>query len=182
VAVGAAAGPDGVDRVPVTEVVAYIGLGSNLADPLAQVSGALEALEHLPRSRCVARSSLYTSPPMGPPDQPSYVNAVAGLATALSPEALLQALMAVEKAHGRVRDGTRWGPRTLDLDILAYGDLQMDTPELRIPHPGIPERAFVLYPLAEVAPANLVLPGLGSVTALLARCPRGGLQRIGEDA
>jgi 2-amino-4-hydroxy-6-hydroxymethyldihydropteridine diphosphokinase len=168
--------------MPVTEVVTYIGVGSNLQDPRAQVSEALEALGKLPRTHCRARSSLYTSPPMGPPDQPEYVNAVACLATALPAMELLSALRAVERAHGRVRDGVRWGPRTLDLDILTYGDERIATPELRVPHPGIPERAFVLYPLAEIAPPDLEIPGMGPVRALLARCPRGGLNRLEGEA
>ncbi|OOG23796.1 2-amino-4-hydroxy-6-hydroxymethyldihydropteridine diphosphokinase [Thioalkalivibrio denitrificans] len=160
------------------EVIAYVGLGSNLENPVDQVSKGLEALERLPRTRCLARSSLYTSPPMGPPGQPDYVNAVACLATGLSALELLEALMAVERTHGRLRDGTRWGPRTLDLDILLYGDARIDSPQLRVPHPGIPERPFVLYPLAEIAPGDLDLPGLGSLTGLKAGCPRGGLNRL----
>jgi 2-amino-4-hydroxy-6-hydroxymethyldihydropteridine diphosphokinase len=168
--------------MPVTEIVAYIGLGSNLQDPRSQVSRGLQALEHLPRTRCTARSSLYSSPPLGPPDQPEYVNAVACLATGLAAPELLAALLAVEQTHGRVRDGTRWGPRTLDLDILTYGDACIDSPELRIPHPGIPERAFVLYPLAEIAPADLEIQGLGLLADSLRRCPRGELKRLGGDA
>lgn len=157
--------------MPVTEVIAYIGLGSNLDAPRAQVSRALRTLGDLPRTKCTAHSSLYTSPPMGPPDQPPYVNAVARLATTLSAPALLEELLGVERAHGRVRDGTRWGPRTLDLDILLYGDLRLDTPTLRIPHPGIPERPFVLYPLAEIASPELEIPGLGRLADLLAGHP-----------
>lgn len=168
--------------MPVTEVVAYIGVGSNLQDPRTQVSRALEALGELPHTRCRARSSLYTSPPMGPPDQPAYVNAVACLVTALPSTELLSALLAVERAQGRVREGVRWGPRILDLDILTYGEERIATPELRVPHPGIPERAFVLYPLAEIAPPDLEIPGMGPLSALLARCPRGALNRLEGEA
>lgn len=164
-------------------VLAYIGLGSNLQDPLDQVSRALEALSRLPESRCVARSSLYASPPMGPPDQPDYINAVACLDTGLSPHGLLDALQAIEQAHGRLRDGaSRWGPRTLDLDILLYGDREIDSPWLRVPHGGLHERPFVLYPLAEIAPAELQVPGMGALSALLSRCPRDGLRRLESQA
>lgn len=156
-------------------VTAYIGLGSNLGDPPSRIRGALADLAGLPQTRLLQTSSLYRSLPLGPPDQPDYVNAVAALDTALAPEALLDALQALEAQHGRARDGQRWGPRTLDLDLLLYGDRQLTTPRLTMPHPGLPQRAFVLYPLAEIAP-DLQVPGLGSVQALLAHCPRAGLE------
>ncbi|MFN2348955.1 MAG: 2-amino-4-hydroxy-6-hydroxymethyldihydropteridine diphosphokinase [Thioalkalivibrio sp.] len=166
-----------------SQVLAYIGLGSNLQDPLDQVSRALATLSRLPDSRGLGRSSLYASPPMGPPDQPDYINAVACLETGLSPHALLDALQAIEQDHSRVRDGaSRWGPRTLDLDILLYGDREIHDPDLRVPHGGLHERPFVLYPLAEIAPADLVVPGMGTLSELLSRCPRDGLRRLEDHA
>ncbi len=151
---------------------AYIGLGSNLEDPKGQILRALEALKGLPATRLAGCSRLYRNPPLGPP-QPDYVNAVAALETGLSPWALLQRLQAIERAQGR-RRGARFGPRTLDLDILVYGDLVMDHPHLTLPHPRLKERDFVLYPLAELAP-GLEVPGQGRVATLKARCPDRGL-------
>ena len=144
---------------------AYVGLGSNLEDPQGQVRRALDELAHITDTRVTVRSPLYKSAPLGPQDQPDYINAVAALDTALTPLALLAALRRIEQRHGRVRDGTRWGPRSLDLDILLYGDVVMDTPELTLPHPGLPERAFVLYPLFDIAP-HLAVPGRGTVREL----------------
>ena len=152
---------------------AYIGLGSNLADPQAQLHRALTELAQLPQSRLLAQSSLYRSAPMGPQAQPDYFNAVAALETDLSPLALLAELQALETAHQRVR-GEHWGPRTLDLDLLLYADQCIDLPTLKIPHPGLYERNFVLYPLAEIAP-GLEIPGFGALGELLARCERGSL-------
>lgn len=157
------AGPD--QGLP---LIAYVGLGSNLADPLAQVHGALEALAAITGCSRVRRSSLYATSPVGPVVQPAFVNAVAALTTRLAPLDLLAALQGIERAHGRVRDGTRWGPRTLDLDLLLYGELQLRTPDLELPHPEIARRAFVLVPLAEIAPAGLLLPGQGRLGELLA--------------
>ncbi|SEQ32745.1 2-amino-4-hydroxy-6-hydroxymethyldihydropteridinediphosphokinase [Ectothiorhodospira magna] len=157
--------------------LAYIGIGANLGQPQQQVRDALAALACLPRTRLRCHSSLYRSPPMGPPDQPDYINAVAELDTALSPMALLRLLLDLERQHGRVRQGERWGPRTLDLDILLHGDRIIQTPRLTVPHPGLGARAFVLYPLAEIAP-ELSVPGLGPLTSLLACCPLGGLERL----
>ena len=147
---------------------AYVGLGSNLADPVEQVIAAFEALSALPDTRVTARSTLYGSRPMGPADQPDYVNAVARLATALDPHELLAALQGIEDRAGRDRSGARWGPRTLDLDLLLYGDLECDDDRLVLPHPGMAERAFVLVPLAEIAP-DLVLPGHDEPVERLAR-------------
>jgi 2-amino-4-hydroxy-6-hydroxymethyldihydropteridine diphosphokinase len=144
---------------------AYVGLGSNLEDPLGQIRRALDELDHIPGVRVTARSPLYRSPPLGPSDQPDYINSVAALDTGLAPLELLAALRGIETRHGRRRDGVRWGPRSLDLDILLYGDLVMSTPELTLPHPGLPERAFVLYPLFDVAP-QLAVPGKGTVIEL----------------
>ncbi|HZP67422.1 MAG TPA: 2-amino-4-hydroxy-6-hydroxymethyldihydropteridine diphosphokinase [Rudaea sp.] len=145
-----------------------IGLGSNLADPRAQVERGFAALGRLPRSRLVRRSRLYRSAPWGRTDQPEFVNAAALVETALSARELLAELLAVERAAGRVRDAERWGPRMLDLDLLTYGDARIAEPGLSVPHPHLAERAFVLVPLAEIAP-DLVVPGRGPVAALLAR-------------
>lgn len=161
---------------------AYVGLGSNLADPSSQVGAALAELATLPGTRLVAASRLYGNPPMGPQTQPDYVNAVAALDTTLTPLGLLAALQAVEQAHGRARDGERWGPRTLDLDLLVFADQVIDEASLRVPHPGIAERAFVLVPLAEVAPADLDVPGHGSLRALLAGCDAGALRPLDSAA
>jgi 2-amino-4-hydroxy-6-hydroxymethyldihydropteridine diphosphokinase len=146
----------------------YIGLGSNLADPRAQVEDGLRALAELADTRLVRSSRLYRSAPWGRADQPEFVNAVAELDTALGPHILLGALLAIERHAGRERDATRWGPRVLDLDILAYGDLVLDTPGLHLPHPHLHERAFVLVPLCEIAP-HLRIPGKGRGDELLAR-------------
>ena len=114
---------------------------------------------------------------MGPQGQPDFINAVAALETRLTPQTLLQALLAIEVQHGRRRDGMRWGPRSLDLDLLLYGDTLLDTPGLVLPHPGMHERAFVLYPLADIAP-GLSVPGHDSVQALLARCRDARIERL----
>ena len=159
--------------------VAYIGLGSNLCDPVHQITTARAAIEQLPAVDEIAFSSLYRSPPMGPADQPSYVNAVMGVRTGLTAAALLARLQQIEAAQGRVRTGERWGPRTLDLDLLLFDEEQIATPDLTVPHVGIAERAFVLYPLAEIAP-KLVIPGKGRLGELLERCPLSGLQRIDD--
>ncbi len=161
---------------------AYIGIGANLGDPVAQVLQACARFaQDVPNTRLVARSSLYRNPPMGPQDQPEYVNAVARLDTQLEPRALLDALQGIEAACGRRRDGTRWGPRMLDLDILVFGNEMIDQPGLRVPHPGIAQRDFVLFPLLELDP-QLVIPGLGSVAALCRRMPDTGLVAIAEEA
>jgi 2-amino-4-hydroxy-6-hydroxymethyldihydropteridine diphosphokinase len=123
------------ERLRQTSVVAYVGLGSNLAGPEAQVRQAIDDLGGLRETALSARSPLYRTAPVGPVDQPDFVNAVVRLETRLAPRALLRSLQALELAHGRHRDGTRWGPRTLDLDILLYGDEQVREPGLRIPHP-----------------------------------------------
>lgn len=156
---------------------AYIGLGSNLQQPIQQVKQALQALAGLPDTQLLAHSRLYCSAPMGPPDQPDYVNAVAALETSLPALDLLHALHAIEQAQGRIRDGQRWGPRTLDLDILVYGDECINDEQLVVPHPGLHDRNFVLYPLKEIAP-GLVIPGRGALSDLVARCPASGLEPI----
>jgi 2-amino-4-hydroxy-6-hydroxymethyldihydropteridine diphosphokinase len=159
-------------------VVAYVGLGSNLADPEARVRQAMDDLDGLPETALIARSALYRTVPVGPVDQPDFVNAVVRLETRLSPRALLRSLQALELAHGRHRDGTRWGPRTLDLDILLYGAEQVREPGLRIPHPEIARRAFVLVPLADVASSGLSIPASGPLSHLLEACGRDGITRI----
>ncbi|WP_445262524.1 2-amino-4-hydroxy-6-hydroxymethyldihydropteridine diphosphokinase [Pseudomonas sp. EA_105y_Pfl2_R69] len=157
----------------------YIGLGSNLADPLEQLRSALAALAALPQTSLTAQSSFYISDPLGPADQPRYVNAVAALDTELPPLELLDALQAIEQEQGRMRKAERWGPRTLDLDILLFGERQLDEPRLTVPHYHMHARAFVLYPLAEIAP-QLYLPDGRALSALLAACPFAGLERIDE--
>ncbi len=156
----------------------YIGLGSNLDEPARHVLLAVQQLHSLPLTRLLRSSSLYTSRPMGPADQPDYVNAVAEMQTTLDPVDLLDFLQTIERNHGRDRNGNvRWGPRPLDLDILLYGRREVATPRLTIPHPGIAERAFVLLPLAELSPV-LQIPGLPAVSELLAQCDSNGAQRL----
>lgn len=141
---------------------AYVGLGGNLGDPAAQLRTALEAMGRLPGTRVVATSRFYRSAPMGPPGQPDYCNAACELDTALAPRALLDALIDIERAAGRIRGAERWGPRRLDLDLLHVVGVEMNEPGLHLPHPGIGKRNFVLVPLAELAPM-LEIPGLGRV-------------------
>ncbi len=126
--------------------IAYIAVGSNLAKPILQAKQAIEALKQLPKSQFIAASSLYSSTPMGPQDQPEYINAVVVIDTQLSPLALLDCTQAIEQEQGRERKAERWGPRTLDLDILLYGDEIIDSPRLTVPHYGMKVREFVLYP------------------------------------
>ena len=156
---------------------AYVALGSNLDDPCAQVGRAFDALARLPDTRLVARSPSYRSPPLGPVSQPDFVNAVAGLLTQLAPRALLDALKSLEAALGREAPVVRWGPRRIDLDLLVHGAARVEEPGLSVPHPGLAERAFVLLPLADVAP-DLEVPGLGRVRSLAARVGSQGLARI----
>lgn len=144
---------------------AYVGLGSNLDSPADQLVRAFDALGALDDTLLIARSGLYRSAPVGPGEQPDFVNAAAALLTRLSPRALLAALQSIETAQGRTREGERWGPRSLDLDLLVYGTETADSAELTLPHPRITERNFVLLPLGEIAP-HLVIPGLGSVASL----------------
>ncbi|MEE9287799.1 MAG: 2-amino-4-hydroxy-6-hydroxymethyldihydropteridine diphosphokinase [Gammaproteobacteria bacterium] len=159
---------------------AYIGLGSNLDDPEKQIHMALHALSALPGTTLLRDSSLYHAEPMGPQDQPDYINAVAVLDTDLPAHELLYYLQDIEQCQGRVRAGERWGPRTLDLDLLVYGEERLSGSELTVPHPGIARRAFVLYPLSEVAP-NLNIPGFGPLPELLKACPSKGLRRLQGD-
>jgi 2-amino-4-hydroxy-6-hydroxymethyldihydropteridine diphosphokinase len=157
----------------------YIGLGANLDDPRRHVERAAAELAGLPESRLERLSRLFRTAPVGPADQPDYINAAACLFTRLPPRVLLDALQAIERSHGRVRDGTtRWGPRTLDLDILLFGSRHSAWPGLTLPHPEIHQRAFVLVPLAEVASADLDVPGQGRLDTLLAAVPKDGVEPL----
>lgn len=153
---------------------AYIAIGSNLADPVAQANRAIAALKSLPNSELVAVSQLYSSTPMGPQNQPDYINAVAEIQTELTPLQLLDCTQTIELEQGRVRKEERWGPRTLDLDLLLYGNEVIESERLTIPHYGMKEREFVLYPLAEIAP-NLTLPDGTRLADLLTQVERNGL-------
>jgi len=155
---------------------AYVGLGSNLDEPCAQVLRALQELAGLPRSRLSARSSLYRSAPLGYGAQPEFINAVAAVDTELGAAELLHELQALEARHGRRRSFAN-APRTLDLDLLLYGDERIDAPGLVVPHPRMHERAFVLRPLAEIAP-QASIPDHGSATACLAACAEQKVERI----
>src|SRR5581483_12251179 len=146
---------------------AFIALGANLGDPHAQVRAALERIRALPGVTLLATSRFYRSAPIGPPGQPFYCNAVCAITTQWPPAMLLGALQGIEDAAGRTRDGERWGPRLLDLDLLLYDALVLDTKALKLPHPQLHLRSFVLAPLAEIAP-ELMVPGRGKVVDLLA--------------
>ncbi|MDB1123047.1 2-amino-4-hydroxy-6-hydroxymethyldihydropteridine diphosphokinase [Vibrio algarum] len=155
-------------------ITVYIAIGSNLNDPVNQTKNAIEALKNLTKTQFLQASSLYSSAPMGPQDQPDYINAVVEIQTELTPIELLNLTQAIELEHGRVRKGERWGPRTLDLDILLYGNDVIHSERLVIPHYGMHEREFVLYPLAEIAP-NLKLPGGIELSNLLLKVDKNGL-------
>jgi 2-amino-4-hydroxy-6-hydroxymethyldihydropteridine diphosphokinase len=144
----------------------FIGLGSNLSNPIQQILQAIGELKSLQDSHLNAVSSFYETPPMGPQDQPHYINAVAHIKTLQQPLKLLESLQAIEKLHNRARSTERWGARTLDLDILHYEGHESNDPELTLPHLGIKNRAFVLYPLDEIAP-HLNIPSLGSIKQLI---------------
>jgi 2-amino-4-hydroxy-6-hydroxymethyldihydropteridine diphosphokinase len=156
--------------------VAFVGLGSNLDDPVAQVSRALDALDDLPQTYVVRRSSLYRSAPVGYLQQPDFINAVAQLETELTPRALLDALLALEHANGRTREFCN-APRTLDLDVLLYDDFQHHEHGLTIPHPQMHLRAFVLQPLLEIAP-DCVIPRIGKASDAARQCMGQILERI----
>lgn len=149
-------------------IEAWIGLGANLGDRAATLDAALERIDRLDETRLKAVSRYYFTPPWGDTDQPDFLNAVAPVRTGLTPEMLLRALLAIESDLGRERRGRRWGPRTIDLDLLLYGNERIERPQLTVPHPRIRERAFVLVPLLELAP-DLAVPGQGRADALLAR-------------
>ena len=157
-------------------MLAYIGLGSNLDDPLAQVQRAIMELENIPHTSVQATSALYRSRAVGPGEQPDYINAAALVNTELKPLELLDALQVIEKAHRRVRS-EHWGPRTLDLDILLLDEQTIDSERLKVPHPYLTQRNFVLYPLADIAP-ELSLPDGTALKELIAQCPQDGLERL----
>jgi len=148
--------------------LAYIAIGSNLASPLEQVNAAVQALGDIPQTHVVALSSFYRTPPLGPQDQPDYLNAAIALDTALNAEALLDNTQRIELQQGRVRKEERWGPRTLDLDIMLFGDAVINTERLTVPHYDMKRRGFMLWPLFEIAP-DLIFPDGESLSALLAQ-------------
>lgn len=157
---------------------AYIGLGSNLAEPVEQLRHAIHSLQNLHGCDWIGVSGLYQSDSLLP-GQPRYSNAVAALDTSLQPLQLLDALQAIEQQQGRVR-AERWGPRTLDLDIILFGDRVLDIPRLKVPHYHLQARPFVLYPLAELVSSAFVLPDGRSLSTLLSECPFIGLERVAE--
>jgi 2-amino-4-hydroxy-6-hydroxymethyldihydropteridine diphosphokinase len=159
-----------VNAPQVNVAIAYVGLGSNLDSPRRHLEAAVHALDALSGTRVLARSSLYRTAPVGYADQPDFINAVVKLSTALPARALLDALLAVEAEHGRVRR-VQDGPRTLDLDLLLHGATTVSEPGLEVPHPRMHVRAFVMVPLVEIAP-DLVIPGVGDVRALADRLAR----------
>lgn len=152
----------------------YLALGSNLDNPATHLQTALEELSALPDAHIEAVSSIYQSPAVGPGEQPDYLNAVLRLSTAMSALQLLEATQAIENKHGRERR-VHWGARTLDIDILLYGNEEIHSQDLQIPHPRLSQRNFVLYPLAEIADEQMLLPSIGVLGSLLANCPRGQL-------
>ena len=156
--------------------LAYVALGANLGDPILTVKTALAALDAIAGTRRVATSSLYRTAPVGLKHQPDFINAVAALETALSPAELLESLFAIEQRFGRERSVPN-APRTLDLDLLLHGDAVVDTPALTLPHPRMHERAFVLAPLAEIAP-DVAIPGRGKAAALLAAVAEQAIERL----
>ena len=159
--------------------LACIGLGANLGDAAQTLRGAFEAMAALPQTTLQARSQLYSTPAWGNEDQPPFVNAVASVETTLPADELLQAMLALEQRFGRTRDPTvHWGPRALDLDLLLYGAQALDQPGLKVPHPYLHERAFVLVPLAEIAP-ELTIPGHGRVQDAVMRVDACGIAPIG---
>jgi 2-amino-4-hydroxy-6-hydroxymethyldihydropteridine diphosphokinase len=172
------AGPQGEPAAASRWIPAYVGLGSNLGDPSSQVRRAFDALGDLPGTRLELRSSLYRSRPMGPVEQPEFVNAAAALLTQLGAPELLDELKRLEARLGRALPVVRWGPRLIDLDLLAHGTTRIAGDTLTVPHPGVAQRAFVLVPLAEIAPA-LELPGVGRVATLASAVASDGLERLG---
>lgn len=156
---------------------AYVAIGSNLANPAQQVASAFDRMSSIRETLVLARSRLYRTAPLGPQDQPEFVNACAGLLTQLAAEALLAALRDIERAMGKVPPPVRWGPRVIDLDLLMLGAEQYEGPELTLPHPRMHERNFVLYPLADIAPTARV-PGKGRVADLAQRVGQQGLELL----
>lgn len=158
-------------------LTAYIGLGSNLDQPLQQVNDAVRDIGELAEVRILEVSPWYRTAPIGPQDQPDFINGVVKLATRLSANDLLRGLQDIEQTHGRVRL-QRWGARSLDLDILLYGDRRIDSTDLKVPHPEMTKRAFVLQPLADIADAHLEIPGVGRLADALAACPHDRVERL----
>ncbi|MCB1826855.1 MAG: 2-amino-4-hydroxy-6-hydroxymethyldihydropteridine diphosphokinase [Coxiellaceae bacterium] len=153
---------------------AYIGVGSNLDMPVLQVQEAIDRLRDVPGVVVCKVSQLYQSKPLGPKDQSDFINAVVKIETNLSAEELLNFLQRIEESQKRIRAGKRWGPRTIDLDILLFGDEKISTRSLKIPHPGLSQREFVVYPLAEIAP-DLRLPSGETIDEIKAQCPVRGM-------
>ena len=155
----------------------YVAIGSNLGDRAAHIRQAVDDIQSLEGSSQLRCSSMYETDPMGPQDQPDYLNAVCEFLYSETAEVLLDSLQHIEQQHGRVRSGQRWGARVLDLDIALFGDQQISTPNLTIPHAGIAERSFVLWPLAELND-TLVIPGHGPIEALLEQCEGFGIRIV----
>ncbi len=155
---------------------AYVGLGANLGNPGVQLRTALDAMRHIPATRLVKQSSFYRSAPIGYAGQPDFVNAAVDLQTALEPRALLDALLAIERDFGRSRSFAN-APRTLDLDLLLYDGRVIAEPGLQVPHPRMHTRAFVLAPLAEIAP-DIDIPGHGAIAPLLAACAGQAIEKL----
>lgn len=164
---------------PADPVPAWVAIGGNQGPVRATLDAAVEAIGELPGTRVRQRSSLYRTPAWGRTDQPDFINGVIALETTLDAPGLLAALLGIERRFGRLRDSEagRWGPRTLDLDLLLHDDQVLELPGLSLPHPRLHERAFVLVPLAEIAP-DLVVPGRGRVDGLLAKVDASGIQAI----
>lgn len=158
-------------------VPAYVAIGANQGDPLASVRDAFARLATLPRSKLVARSRLYKSTPLGPQDQPEFINAAAGVLTQLSAHELLSELKALERNMGREVPVQRWGPRVIDFDLCVFGSQRINTDTLTVPHAGVPVRNFVLYPLLDIAP-DLDVPGHGRIRELAARISSAGITPI----
>jgi 2-amino-4-hydroxy-6-hydroxymethyldihydropteridine diphosphokinase len=165
-----------MSKPPENLVCTYIGLGSNLADPVAQLQAGVSALARLEQTHVETCSSFYRTAPVGRLEQPDFINAVCRVRTGQSPVTLMRNLLEIERTHGRVREG-KGGPRTLDLDLLLYGNQTIHLAELTVPHPRLHERAFVLYPLHEIEP-DLVIPGHGALHELLAKCTGQRVERL----
>ena len=163
-----------------SEVMSYIALGSNMDEPRAKVRAGMDALAALPATLLESCSSLYRTAPIGYETQPDFINAVCCIATRLPPYDLMRHLLEIEQRHGRVRAGPAGGPRTLDMDLLLYGDWSSNDPHLILPHPRLCDRAFVLCPLYEIAP-ELVVPGAGRVAELLVSCTGQRIERLDEN-
>lgn len=157
----------------------FVGLGSNLDDPLSQLKRAIDSLKQFKNIELCNISSFYRSVPMGPQDQPDYINAVVELSTNLSAEELLDCLQDIENQQGRVRS-ERWGARTLDLDVLLYGNKEINTERLVVPHNGLSERNFVLCPLSDLVDKSFEIPKLGKMSELLSVCSMTGITRLTE--